>query len=789
MACQPAISMAGARLHARRTLMRKAARVEPRLNMPQRHRPGKWDRIVIDGRNCRLISDDRMGFGFRTEDSPEQEFQLTPEEYARRRRTGDIDLKRGLHEPGNARIRVALRGKPLEKIEKPKITKAKYKEDLIQLYLQAEFQANVHGRHVARSEEHLADLLANWHRQIVAKVTLAKPIRKPRAGKPTGETEGPTVRTFNNWYREYMKCGMKYTGLIDRYWGTESQAEKADTESYKLWVKFADMYLDELKPPRATLLLQLEAAIDLENETRKANGETLLVSPPDSFFKSLIDRHGEYEIMRAREGEEKARRRFEPIYRHFRHYRVGERVELDFWTVDLFAFFKVTGLLWHIKPEKRKELHDNGRLMFCGAIDVASRSILALTASYTPSSAVVLEALEMIGRDKSELALLVGAETPWYQACTPERVLFDNGSEFANNVVHDSLNRMTTTITHPKAGDPARRPFIESFFRTFGRYMLPYFDGKTFSNYLQKGDRDPQDRITLTIDELMEVAIRVVCDVYHNHPHQGLAGNSPFMAWHELSENAAPHEPPTPKEVCQIFGTEITRTVTPSGVNFMGIPYNSDALQWHFRTSPGGKDGITVRVRVHHKDLSSLVCLIDDDWKVVGNKIDIEDAIGDGPPIAYDEWRDAMKSLKEKNLLKIAGGLPRMYSTVRWLRSRAEETRIRALLPPTLVTAEQIDRDQQSYVGEAWFSKPAGDEGDIPEDDFAHAIFGGGAGREDRVGGDAAHATNMRQAPEVKAKPGSKNRKNDNGAVEVKAPKASDNAEQSSFSGRNPNDF
>jgi hypothetical protein len=118
--------------------MRNPARVEPRYSVSQRHRPGEWDRIVIEGRNCRLISDDRMGFGFRTEDTPREEFQISSEEYARRRRSGEIDLKRGYHEPGNARVRAALRGKPLEEITKVKITKAKYKQALLEMYLRQE---------------------------------------------------------------------------------------------------------------------------------------------------------------------------------------------------------------------------------------------------------------------------------------------------------------------------------------------------------------------------------------------------------------------------------------------------------------------------------------------------------------------------------------------------------------------------------------------------------------------------------------------------------------------------
>src|SRR5690349_9097196 len=121
--------------------LRKPARINPHINVPERHRPHENDRVVIKGKNCRLTTDDRMGFGFRTEEGPQEEFQLTVEQYVRGRRDGSIDLKRGYHDEGQARIRAALRGKTVEEIaqkNKPKITKAKYRETLIQMYLKEE---------------------------------------------------------------------------------------------------------------------------------------------------------------------------------------------------------------------------------------------------------------------------------------------------------------------------------------------------------------------------------------------------------------------------------------------------------------------------------------------------------------------------------------------------------------------------------------------------------------------------------------------------------------------------
>ena len=91
----------------------------------------------------------------------------------------------------------------------------------------------------------------------------------------------------------------------------------------------------------------------------------------------------------------------------------------------------------------------------------------------------------------------------------------------------------------------------------------------------------------------------------------------------------------------------------------------------------------------------------------------------------------------------------------------------------------------------SWFSKAPADEDEISEDYSIDIVMKGGVGREDREGGDAAHFTIMRQAPEVKELKKDRVSKKRNEGPRNNNDLAGDvrSDETSSFSGPNPNDF
>ena len=717
-----------------------------------RFRPSDRDRIIVDGIDFQLKSSDSKGLMLVTETAPLRELFYTYEEYAKLRKDA-IEVEEGYHEPGKARVRKLLRGKTEDDFDRSASDYADYKENLIKKYLAEDALHRINDRKLARSEEHLGPLLERWHYELRKDVTPGDRKRRCDVHKP--ENTPPTVRSFNNWYREYLKCGLDVAGLLPRYCGPQSKALDACTDSYNEWVKFADEFLDDKEPKRSTLYLQLEASVDLKNKERALNGQPLLTMPPKAFFNSLINRHGDYAIMAARKTKEAADRRFAPTYAPFRIYRPGQRIEIDCWKTDILTFTLKTGIYWQFNREQRKKIKKI-RIWFIAAIDVATRCILGLKATRTPSSTVVVDVLRMVVTDKTELAKLVGASSEWFQRCRLERVYFDNGSEFANDLVHDVLKRMKVRGTHPPAGEPARRPFIETWFRTFGRYMLPYFNGLTFGSIAEKGDKDPNDTVILQADELAQIAVRVVCDIYHHMPHAGLAGNSPFNAWDEMSADAAPLDPPTGLELCKIFGTEHVRIVDSNGIRFAGIPYNCDKLQSFRRKSPGGRNGIEVRIRVDHENLEGLLYYYEGKWWPARNEIAIGETIGAGRPLTLKEWKAAIESLTTKNKTALQAGLPIVYSTVRDMRAIADAAREKAGLASPSMTPAMVDQFEQKHFKERWFHKPAA----VPDVEDESSVEVGSSGRDSLIEGGVTRPGPKRDKP----------RKSENSA----APKASD---------------
>src|SRR3546814_19169462 len=85
---------------------------------------------------------------------------------------------------------------------------------------------------------------------------------------------------------------------------------------------------------------------------------------------------------------------------------------------------------------------------------------------------------------------------------------------------------------------------IEGVFGTIHAQLLSWFDGRTFENVVARGDYPAEARASLLVEELNRVLIRYVVDYYHNHPHEGLGGETPRNCWNRLVGRYGVKPPP-----------------------------------------------------------------------------------------------------------------------------------------------------------------------------------------------------------------------------------------------------
>jgi putative transposase len=190
---------------------------------------------------------------------------------------------------------------------------------------------------------------------------------------------------------------------------------------------------------------------------------------------------------------------------------------------DLIVLLILLGVWDHMTPDERKALgldKPTVRVWLSVAMDSYSRSILAMRLSPAPSIKSALATVEMILTEKTPWADAVGALTPWCMAGLPETIVTDAAGPYRSARFRAALADLGITATRAAAGEAQLRARIERFYGTVSTALMPRLSGRTFSNIIQRGDHPSEKLAALTIEELGNVIVRWVVDVYHNSCHE-----------------------------------------------------------------------------------------------------------------------------------------------------------------------------------------------------------------------------------------------------------------------------
>lgn len=538
----------------------------------------------------------------------------------------------------------------------------------------------------------MEELLLQWtvKYQLLQKETNKETgaVRKKRAGKRTNGFELPTLRSFNSYVSIYESCGDDVRALIPQQKGPKRRHLQVEcAESYAIWRQAAAEYASKRKGPMSKVRKIANARIHEANKTRTEN-QSKLIFVKRKRFENMIKELRAFDVLAAHEGEAYAHAVFKPKMDSYDVVRPGERVEFDDWNVDCITLMKETGV-WLRLPAKFQTILEKAaadkpqRIWFVGAIDAATGMPLALKATRKPCASAVVEALEMVMSDKTHISNLVGAKTPWAAKVRPENVFTDNGTPYIADITRDAFLMSSISLTRPPAGQAWKRPFIESLFKTFAKDLMSYFDGRTFSNVVERRDYDSVANATLIVDEFMVIVYRWLCDVFVNTPSARLNGLTPYEAW-ELKKRTYPMRPvPGRHEKRHIFGVKKEKTIRSEGIVLHGIPYNSDALQ-SYRRKHGSKK--LFPVSFHPRDIESISVQTEDGWLTVGN------CIGVPPHICLEEWYLAKKELERLNEERSARSTPTMYDGINWVQSVVDAAALRAGISPHTRRAEEMSR-------------------------------------------------------------------------------------------------
>ena len=498
-------------------------------------------------------------------------------------------------------------------------------------------------------------------------------------------------RHFFRLHDRYVENEFRVEALVSTANGPGALPSRFDREDLAVWLEHAKLYAAARRPKISGALLMLQAKIHELNESRAIHGLREHQMPTPKFFNKMVKGLGRYFLTASRHGEDVAKAVFAKTGNGLQVLRPGARVEMDEWKIDLLVLLIFAGLAQKLTDEER-DLIKSTRIWVSVVIDVATRCILAMRFSArAPSEDSSMAALEMAVSDKTMLSSVIGAGTPWIYNVLFSDLVTDWGPAFRATKLRTAVAQLRATHQFTAAGWAAGRGTIESVFKTKGTRFMHWFEGRTFSNVVERGPNGTQ--ANLNMDELNRMLVRAVVDIYHHTPHDGLNGATPHNEWLRLTAKYGILPPLHPDQRRHIFGTKIVKAIGDKGVRFLGIHYQHARLQEMRREQaalPGSKAPRT-DIRVDRFSLSKISFWDGSRW------LEAQATMGLPDDVSVWEWVGATKELRAIHRANAKLHLSVLLKAVNDLRKSGQAASARAELGTDIPSARQYAIAEKNY--------------------------------------------------------------------------------------------
>jgi putative transposase len=386
--------------------------------------------------------------------------------------------------------------------------------------------------------------------------------------------------------RRCMDAGGDLTALLPgRSSGGRARPRVATAGEVVLHQTMHQLYLKPQKPTAARLAREVAGRCGAEK-----------VRPPSpSTVRRRIKALSIADMRRRGEEHPEAK----PVHGHAPH---GEHpldlVQVDHTPVDLIV----------VDPIDRQPI---GRPWLTVAIDTYSRCIAGFHVTLeAPSAMSVGLCLTHVAMDKAPWLAMREVRANWPMQGKPRRLGVDNGSEFHSQAFERGCAQHGIAIEWRPPGRPHFGGVVE---RVIGTLMGLVHDlpGTTFSDVGQRGSYDSDKAACLTLDEVERWFAIAVAQYYHQHPHEGLDGQTPLRRWQDgvtalLAEGGSIPVPRDPRAYLVDFLPVLRRSLQRDGITIDHLTYFSSALRaWiTARDRPG-----PLLIRRDPRDLSRVFVL------------------------------------------------------------------------------------------------------------------------------------------------------------------------------------
>lgn len=637
---------------------------------------GQYDCVRIGSKEMRVRYRDHDGYVLeRCDDGSGVHESFSHEQIKKLNREGTIRIDRDWFAENNTKARLFSNISYQTQIPTDERDYIEFKEELVKAFI----RKRAHDKSVKMTDAGIKAILEIIQMEAREHARKKDPSRCDRV---ISSRNLPSSRTFRRWLKSYREHGYDTLSLRNRKRFCGNREKRIHPMANKILPTYVFAYCSETQPTYAKLHGQMEAEFAQFNVEREKNGMAPLACPSKATLRTTIGSLNQFEVMACRKGLEAAQHEFRIVGPGMDITRPLQHAQIDEWMVQMHTLVDALELGDVFTEEDRSKLAKE-RLRICVIIDVATRCILAVTFFRSFDASIAVATLQMAVEDKNDVARTAGCESDWPMAGAISQISADTGSQFIAEEFRRRCSDLKTDYTNAPAGISYLRGHIERTFSSMHMGLMPDFTGRTFSNVVEKGKYDSENRASIFSSDLPNIIVRWIVDVYHHRPHAGLGGQTPYCAWKEKLKEYGVNPPPNPHQIREVFGIDADRQLGPRGIRVNGIDYQSTEIQ-EFRRQAGTRK---LTVRFNPQDLGWISTLINGRWVTIpATKSETYRGV------SLDEWRQATLDLKRKYTEETRLSAAIVRNAIRAIRQIAKDAPRRVGIESTRPTPEEIDR-------------------------------------------------------------------------------------------------
>ncbi|QLH71642.1 Mu transposase C-terminal domain-containing protein [Rhodopseudomonas palustris] len=637
---------------------------------------GKNDRIILKNSERRVVSSDAVGYVLaRTGHSVELHEPFTHEEIVKLIDSGEMRIDRNWFEESRARARLMAGVDSLSDLKTEEQNLLLRREYYVSQFLAMEAADKT----VTRTDPQI--------KKAIIDIEVRRLTDGTRCDVWIKDKRPPSPRTLRRWLKHYEDGQRNVIALRTRHRHSGNPISNIDPEIHTLLTKYAIAYCHESRPTISLLHGRLLSELAAVNLQRDADGLPRLTPPARATLRRRIQKLNQFEVHASRHGISSARARFAVVGNGLDVTRPLQHVQIDTWTIQLHTIMNDLGLDQQLTAEDRKHLKKE-RLKFCVVFDVATRCVLGFRISKLDDAQNAIAALAMSVSDKSAIAKSAGCKSDWIQRGPGSGYSPDAGAPFIDSGFRGTIACLGSVYENAPAGLSHMRGHIERSLGTFHTMLMPYFTGRSFSNIIEKGDYQADERISILSKQLPMIFTRFIVDIYHHTPHEGLGGETPYNAWVRLTALYGTAPCPNIHERRDIFGVPLKRNLDTRGVRVGGNYYQSEEMQ-EWRRQVGDTD---LDVRFDTSDIGHISAWFDGRWNVVPA---VRKSLRG---VDFNTWKDAVADLRRRHAAGARVYEHIVHDAIRAISAIAEDAVCRTAISGTRPTAKELDWEENGLT-------------------------------------------------------------------------------------------